>query len=72
MVVNNTDIKNFGITFGVGLPLSTAAGGFSNINLGFEVGKRGTTEMMLIEENYFKINLGLSLNDKWFLKRKIN
>ena len=72
MVVNNTDIKNFGITFGVGLPLSTAAGGFSNINLGFELGKRGTTEMMLIEENYFKINLGLSLNDRWFIKRKIN
>ncbi len=72
MIVNNTEINNFGITFGVGLPLASGAGGFSNINLGFEVGKRGTTEMMLIEENYFKINIGLSLNDRWFLKRKIN
>lgn len=72
MIVNNTEINNFGITFGVGLPLSSAAGGFSNVNLGFEVGKRGTTEMLLIEENYFKINIGLSLNDKWFQKRKIN
>jgi len=72
MVVNNTEINNFGITFGFGLPLSSAAGGFSNVNLGFEIGKRGTTEMMLIEENYFKINLGLSLNDRWFQKRKIN
>lgn len=72
MIVNNTEINNLGITFGVGLPLSSAAGGFSNVNLGFEFGKRGTTEMMLIEENYFKINLGLSLNDKWFQKRKIN
>jgi len=72
MIVNNEEINNFGITFGLGLPLSSAAGGFSNINLGFEIGKRGTTEMMLIEENYFKINIGLSLNDKWFLKRKIN
>ncbi|MFS4494358.1 hypothetical protein [Maribacter sp. 2308TA10-17] len=72
MVINNTEIQNFGITFGVGLPLSTAAGGFSNVNLGFEFGKRGTTEMMLIEENYFKINIGLSLNDRWFQKRKIN
>ncbi|TMM59471.1 hypothetical protein FEE95_08625 [Maribacter algarum] len=72
MVVNNTEINNFGITFGVGLPLASGAGGFSNINLGFEIGKRGTTEMMLIEENYFKINIGLSLNDRWFLKRKIN
>lgn len=72
MIVNNTEINNFGITFGLGLPLSSAAGGFSNVSLGFEIGKKGTTEMMLIEENYFKINLGLSLNDRWFQKRKIN
>jgi len=72
MIINDTEINNFGITFGLGLPLSSAAGGFSNINLGFEIGKRGTTDMMLIEENYFKINLGLSLNDRWFQKRKIN
>jgi hypothetical protein len=72
MLINNTEINNFGITFGVGLPLSPAAGGFSNVNLGFEIGKRGTTDMMLIEENYFKINVGLSLNDRWFTKRKIN
>ncbi|MFK7813036.1 MAG: hypothetical protein AB8B59_11115 [Maribacter sp.] len=72
MMINDTEINDFGITFGVGLPLSSQAGGFSNINLGFEIGKRGTTEMMLIEENYFKINIGLSLNDRWFIKRKIN
>ena len=72
MIINDTEINNFGITFGLGLPLSSAAGGFSNINLGFEIGKRGTTEMMLIEENYFKVNIGLSLNDRWFVKRKIN
>lgn len=72
MILNNTEINNFGITFGLGLPLSSASGGFSNVNLGFEFGKRGTTEMMLIEENYFKINIGLSLNDRWFQKRKIN
>jgi len=72
MVVNDTEINNFGITFGVGLPLASGNGGFSNINLGFEYGKRGTTEANLIEENYFKVNIGLSLNDRWFVKRKIN
>lgn len=69
MVVSNTEINNFGITFGVGLPLGRS---FSNLNLGFEFGKRGTTKADLIEENYFKINVGLSLNDIWFQKRKIN
>ncbi len=69
MIVDNTEINNFGITFGVGLPLGRS---FSNLNIGFEFGKRGTTKNDLIEENYFKINLGLSLNDLWFQKRKIN
>lgn len=69
LVVNNKDINNFGITFGFGLPLGN---NFSNLNLGFEAGKRGTTDANLIEEGYFKINVGLSLNDKWFVKRRIN
>ena len=69
LVVNNEEINNFGITFGFGLPLGN---NFSNLNLGFELGRRGTTDAGLIEENYLIINLGLSLNDKWFNKRKIN
>jgi hypothetical protein len=69
MIVNNTEIDNFGITFGVGLPLGRS---FSNLNLGFEFGKRGTTDAELIEEGYFKVNIGLSLNDQWFRKAKIN
>ncbi|RDY59377.1 hypothetical protein [Flagellimonas nanhaiensis] len=67
--VNNKEINNFGITFGFGLPLGNS---FSNLNLGFEVGRRGTTDANLIEESYFKFNVGLSLNDRWFVKRKIN
>lgn len=69
MLVNDVDINNFGITFGLGLPLGRS---FSNLNLGFEFGKRGTTRANLIEESYFKFNVGLSLNDRWFQKRKIN
>lgn len=67
--VNNKEINDFGITFGFGLPLSN---NFSNVNVGFELGRRGTTDANLIEENYFKVNIGLSLNDRWFVKRKIN
>ncbi len=69
MTINNKEINNFGITFGLGLPLG---GDFSNINVGFELGRRGTTDANLIEESYFKINLGLSLNARWFVKTKIN
>lgn len=69
MQINNQDINDFGITFGTGLPLGRSV---SNLNIGFEIGKRGTIDADLIKENYFKINVGLSLNDKWFHKRKIN
>jgi len=67
--VNGKEINNFGITFGLGMPLG---GTFSNVNLGFELGRRGTTDANLIEESYLKVNVGLSLNDIWFQKRKIN
>lgn len=69
IVVNDKEIENLGITFGLGLPLG---GSFSNLNLGFEWGKRGTTAADLIEEKYFRVNIGLSFNDRWFQKRKIN
>lgn len=69
MTVNGKDINDFGITFGLGMPLGNS---FSNLNLGFELGRRGTTDANLVEESYLKINVGLSLNDKWFQKRKIN
>ncbi len=66
--VSGKEINNFRIAFGLGMPLGCS---FSNLNLGFELGRRGTTDAGLIEESYLKINLGLSLNDIWFQKRKI-
>jgi long-subunit fatty acid transport protein len=69
MVIQNKTIEDFAVNFGVGLPLG---GTFSNINIGFEIGKRGTKYYNLIEENYFNLNIGLSFNDKWFVRRKFN
>jgi hypothetical protein len=66
--INDQSIKEFGISFGVGLQVG---GVFSNANLGFEVGKRGTTDQNLIQENFVNFQLSLSLNDRWFKKKKI-
>ncbi|MGB0879230.1 MAG: hypothetical protein ACPGTO_01540 [Polaribacter sp.] len=67
---NFTSIDDFGISFGLGLPLGNR---YSNVNLGFELGKKGTTDNNLIEENYFNFRLSLSLTDiNWFIKRKID
>jgi hypothetical protein len=67
LVINNISILDRATTFGLGLPIN---GTFSNINIGFEFGKRGTTNAGLILENYYNFNIGLSFNDRWFIKRK--
>ena len=69
LVINSESINDMGFTLGMGMPLS---GTFSNINFGFELGKKGTTAANLVQENYANINIGFSLNEKWFEKRKFN
>ena len=67
LIINNKSIEDFAVNMGLGLPLS---GTFSNINLGLEIGKKGTKYYGLVEENYFNISVGLSFSDRWFVKRK--
>jgi long-subunit fatty acid transport protein len=67
LVINGKAIKNQAISLGLGLPLG---GTFSNINIGVELGKRGTTNSNLVQENYTNLIIGLSFSDKWFVKRK--
>jgi len=67
--INSESIKEFGISFGVGIPVGDARL-FSNANFGFEIGKRGTKNSNLIQENFINFQLSLSLNDRWFNKRK--
>lgn len=67
LVVSDTPIKDYGMTLGLGLPVG---GTISNLNVGFEYGRRGTTHLGLVKETYANIFLSLSLNDRWFVKRK--
>ncbi|WP_108867444.1 hypothetical protein [Aquimarina aquimarini] len=67
--INNGSVNEFGISFGVGLPVGRL---FSNANLGFEYGQRGTTNFGLVKEEFFNVSLSLSLNDRWFKKLKFN
>ena len=62
-------INEYGISFGVGLPIGRL---FSNVNIGFELGSKGTTSQGLVKENFFNTFISLSLNDRWFEKRYID
>ena len=44
----------------------------SRYNIGFGVGVLGANESTSIQQAFFKINLGISLNSEWFIRRKIN
>ncbi|WP_347924328.1 hypothetical protein [Pontimicrobium sp. SW4] len=67
--IANESISEFGMSFGVGLPVGDV---FSNVNIGIEVGQRGTINQNLVKENFVNFQLSLSLNDLWFEKRKFN
>ena len=68
VLFNDQALKETGISFGVSLPMA----GFSNANIGFEFGKRGSQDNGLIQESYWNLIVGLSPNDIWFIKRKFN
>ncbi len=65
--VNNVQLEDYGITFGVGLPVRTMK---SSINIAFTMGTRGTTEYNLVKENYGIITFNVTLHDLWFRKRR--
>lgn len=67
--INDQAINEFGISFGLGLPMGNT---FSNANIGVEFGKRGTTSENLIQENFINFQLSFSFNDRWFQKRRFN
>jgi hypothetical protein len=64
---NGKKVNDFGINFGLSLPT-----GRSSIDLAVKTGRRGTVADNGLKENYFKIYLGITLNDQWFIKRKFD
>lgn len=65
--LRNTQLNYYAVTFGFGLPFKRYS---DRINAAFEIGRRGTEANGLVKENFFKCTFGISLNDKWFIKRK--
>ena len=65
-IVNGQTINDFGINFGASLPVS----GFSSIDLALKLGQLGTSSNGLIKESYYKVVIGATINDRWFIKRR--
>ncbi len=67
--LKNTQLDELGVSFGFGFPLRKSR---STINLAIELGKKGTTNNQLIQENYGKVTLGFSIFERWFIKNKLD
>lgn len=68
-VVN--DLPTWSASVGLGLPMRPPAysNQYSIINATIEFGQRGNN-LNLIRENFFRVAIGLTLSDLWFIKRK--
>lgn len=60
-------LNEYGVSVGFGFPLR---GVRTMLNVGAQVGTRGTTAENLIRETYLKFILGFSIHEKWFIKKK--
>jgi len=67
--LNGEQLTNFGISFGLGLPLM---GSRSIFNIAFELGQRGTLDNFLIKEKYGILSFSLTLYDFWFVQQKFD
>lgn len=67
--IRGEQLRDYGISFGVGLPLRNTK---SSFNIGFMGGQRGTLDKNLVKETYGMVNFGLTLHDFWFFKRKFD
>lgn len=63
------NIHQMGFTLGMGLPFRRT---LSRLNLFFEVGQRGIINQNLVKELYFSTGIGVTFNETWFIKRKLD
>ncbi|WP_313101757.1 hypothetical protein [Epilithonimonas sp.] len=71
--INGSSINKFAVTAGVTLPFQKSQiNRMNSIDLGVELGKRGTLDNNLIRQNFINLRIGINFADKWFAKRLYN
>ncbi len=65
--LRETDLPYFAVTAGASFPYRRSP---DRLHVALELGRRGTEDNGLIRENFFRFALGISLNDRWFVKRR--
>lgn len=66
-ILNGNTIDQFSVYFGVSIPMKFEYS-INSLDIGFQYGRRGTTENKLVQENLYKINFSLSFGELWFIQ----
>lgn len=70
--VNGSDgPSDMTLTAGLGLPITNKINNRSMVNVNLQWLRRKPSTAGLITENYFMVNVGLTFNENWFMKFKI-
>lgn len=67
--INNNDIIDLGMSFGIGFPLKRSR---TSVNINYEFGQRGDVSKNLMKESYSRFILSLTLHEYWFFKQKFD
>jgi hypothetical protein len=73
--LNSTRLTEMSVNYSMAFPLPyrTRLGEpISRVNLTVEAGMRGTTESGLVKEQFIRATLGLTINDRWFSRYKLD
>jgi hypothetical protein len=64
--VNNEDVIRYGVSAGIGIPIST----YNSFDLGISYFIRGKTENGLVKDEYLKLTAGFNFGELWFVKTR--
>jgi len=67
-LINGNTLQDMAVNFGFSMPVSRV----SNLDFAVKWGKRGDIKTNTLSENYFKVSLGVTFNDQWFIKRRFD
>ena len=59
------------LTIGAGLPITNKINNRSVVNFGLQWLRRSSSAANMVKEDYLLINLGVTFNERWFMKYKI-
>lgn len=74
LALRDIQLNELGVNFSMSIPapyLMRIGEPISRATVSFEYGMRGTTQNNLIKENYFRVTFGMTINDKWFNRVRI-